>query len=442
MKRTSIPAIALVAGILTGFSSLAQPLALDRIVAISGDDIILESELNTAIEEVRRQLASRGTPQPEREALEAQVLDRLVLSRLQTQRAKRAGIEVNDEDINRAVEMVAGRNQLSVPEFLDALERQGMDYKQYRKQLRDELLITRLRQREVDSRISITDQDIDLFLAAQSKGGGREYHLRQILVSVDPDADPTERRLARAEAEVIAERLRDGEDFIDLAVAESDGQQALKGGDLGWIQHDLLPTVFAEEIPELEPGQISPVLPSSSGFHIVRLDEQRDAGERLVAREVHARHILLQTNEVRDELATEALINDLYAQIRDGADFAALAKEYSDDPGSANQGGDLGWQNPAGFEPRFSTRVRELDENNPSEPFRTDFGWHITEVLGWRERDRTEEQRRNAARDALMRRRVMEEYDIWLRKLKAEAYVEYRLGNEAVAGPTGNTDPG
>lgn len=425
----------------TAPSATAEALALDRIVAIAGEEVILESELNAAISEVERQMQSRGTPAASRNVLEEQVLDRLVLSRLQTQRAKQIGIEVNDEDLNRALEMVARRNKLSVNEFIDAIKRQGIDFNLYRKQMRDELLTTRLRQREVDSRISISEQDIDLFLAAQSKGDGREYHLRQILISVSPDADPAERRLARAKAEVIVERLRDGEDFIDLAVAESDGQQALKGGDLGWIEQNLLPTIFADSIPELEAGQISAVLPSSSGFHIVRLDEVRDGGKRLVAREVKARHILLQANEVRDEDATEALINDLYRQLNAGSDFTALAREYSDDPGSANQGGDLGWQEPGSFEPRFSDRIQNLDVGKFSEPFRSQFGWHIAQVLEWRERDRTEQQRRNAARDALMRRRVMDEYDLWLRKLRAEAYVEYRLKPDLAHSITPANDP-
>lgn len=405
----------------------AEALTLDRIVAVAGEEVILESELDSAISEIRRQMQSRGTPMPSDAVLQEQVLDRLVLSRLQTQRAKRMGIEVTDEDLNRSLEMVASRNQLSVPDFIEALQRQGVDYKLYRKQMRDELLTTRLRQREVDSRISITDQDIDLFIAAQSKGGGKEYRLRQILISVSPDADPTDRRLARARAEVILERLNQGEAFIDLAVAESDGQQALKGGDLGWIEHDLLPTIFADSVPALEPGGVSAILPSASGFHIVKLEDLRVGGQRLMAREVHARHILLQANEVRDETETEALAQMLYKQIQEGADFTELAREHSDDPGSANQGGDLGWQDPSGFEPRFRDRIKTLEPGQLSDPFRSQFGWHIAEVMEWRERDRTEQQRRGAAREALMRRRVMDEYDLWLRKLRAEAYVEYRL---------------
>ncbi len=410
---------------ISGQGFAAEP--LDRIVAIAGEEVILASELDSAILEITRQMQSRGTPLPPNAILQEQVLDRLVLSRLQTQKAKRVGIQVDDQDLNRALEMVASRNNMSTSEFLEVLEQQGVDYKLYRKQMHDELLTTRLRQREVDSRISITEQDIDLFLAAQSKGSGREYRLRQILVSISPDADPSDRRLARAKAEVIRERLAQGEDFIALATAESDGQQALQGGDLGWIEHDLLPTVFSDSIPNMEAGEVSEVLPSASGFHIVRVDEIRDAGKRLMAREVNARHILLQANEIRDEGATEALIQDLYIQLQNGADFAELAKEYSDDPGSVNQGGDLGWQQPASFEPRFSDRIQALDDNEISEPFRSQFGWHIAQVLGWRERDTTELQKRNAAREAIMRSRVMDEYDQWLRKLRAEAYVEYRL---------------
>ena len=343
--------------------------------------------------------------------------------------------------MNRALKMVASRNNLSQEEFLEVLQQQGVDYALYRKQIHDELLISQLRQREVDSRISISEQDVELFIAGQSKGGGREYHLRQILVSISPDADPAERRLARTKAEALLERLKQGESFIELATAESDGQQALKGGDLDWIEHDLLPTVFSDSIPNLEPGSVSAILPSASGFHIVRVDDVRDGGQRLMAREVHARHILLQPNEIRDEIETETLIRELYEQLKQGADFAALAKEHSDDPGSVNQGGDLGWQQVSAFEPRFSDRIQALDDNTASEPFLGQYGWHIAEVMGWRERDTTESQKRNAARDALMRKRVRDEYDIWLRKLRAEAYVEYRLDETEASTAGSPADP-
>ncbi|MDX1496218.1 MAG: peptidylprolyl isomerase [Salinisphaeraceae bacterium] len=417
----------------------AEALALDRIVAVAGEEVILASELEAAIASVQQQLRTSGNPVPSQPVLQKQVLERMVLTRLQTQKAKRAGITVDDQDLNNALEMVAARNNMSVPEFREALARQGVDYEQYRKQMREDLLINSLRQREVDRRISISEQDIDLFLTAQSQGSGREYKLRQILISVPPDVDPADRRLAQAKAEVIRERIEQGEDFTELAIAESDGQQALEGGDLGWIQHDLLPTMFSEQIPNMEPGEVSPILPSGSGFHIVRLDDIRTAGKRQIAREVHARHILLQPNAIRDEAATEALALDIYAQLQQGADFTELAAQHSDDPGSANQGGDLGWKDPASFEPRFSSRIQAMDPKQPSEPFQTQFGWHIAEVLEWRERDTTELQKRNAARQALMQQRVREEYDLWLRKLQAEAYVEYRLGNNV---DNNNPQPG
>ncbi|MGB1581119.1 MAG: peptidylprolyl isomerase [Nevskiales bacterium] len=428
----SLFSTALIQGLICCVLSLpaqAEALALDRIVAVAGEEVILASELDAAIAGIRQQMRSSGNPVPGQAVLQKQVLERLVLTRLQTQKAKRSGITVDDQDLNNALEMVSARNNMSVPEFREAMRRQGVDYDQYRKQMREDLLINRLRQREVDRRISISEQDIDLFLAAQSQGSGREYKLRQILISIPPDVDPTQRRLAQAKAEVIKERLQQGEDFTELAIAESDGQQALEGGDLGWIQHDLLPTVFSEQIPKMAAGEVSAILPSGSGFHIVRLDEIRTAGKRQIAREVHARHILLQANAIRDEAATEALALDLYSQLQKGADFSDLAAQHSDDPGSANQGGDLGWKDPASFEPRFSSRIQAMDAKQPSEPFQTQFGWHIAEVLEWRERDTTELQKRNAARQALMQQRVREEYDLWLRKLQAEAYVEYRLGS-------------
>lgn len=413
------------------FIPLHVAASLDHIIAVVGDDIILATELENAEKEILRQLRGQGTPLPPKEDLRKQVLERLILSSLQTQRARQSGIRVNDEDINNALEMIASRNNLDAESFRKALANEGIDYNFYRQQLSDELLINRLRQKEVDSRVTVTDRDVDLFLQAQDKNSGLQYKLRQILISVPPDSDADTRQMARSKAEALSESLTGGANFVELAQRESDGQQALEGGDLGWIEGHLLPTIFATVVPELQPGEISEIISSDSGLHIVKLEEVRSAGKRSIAREVNARHILLRPNEIRTPEQTEALIREIHAQLLQGATFETLAREHSDDPGSAIEGGNLGWQSPENFEPKFSAEIQALNKDEISAPFRSTFGWHIAQVLDWRERDTTNLQRRSAARNLLRQRRTGEEYDRWLRRLRGDAYVEYRnKGND------------
>lgn len=427
----AIATIFVVASLLPGQS--AQAAELDRIIAVAGEDIILSSELRNSEQEVMRQMRSRGVPLPPPADLRKQVLERLILSRLQTQRARQSGIQANEEDINRALEMIASRNQLDLENFRQALINEGIDYDFYRQQLRDEILINRLKQKEVDSRVSVTDRDVDLFLQAQVKDSGAQYRLRQILIAIPPNSDAQAREAARSKAEALREQLQQGADFIELAQSASDGQQALEGGDLGWIDGHLLPTIFATDIPNMAVGDISPILVSDSGLHIVKLEDSRTAGKRLIAREANVRHILLRPNEIRNPGQTETLIRTLYQQLQDGADFSQLAREHSDDPGSASEGGNLGWQPPENFEPSFRSEIEALDKDGMSEPFRSAFGWHIAQVLGWRERDTTNLQRRAQARNLLRQRRTNEEYDRWLRRLRGDAYVEYRIPTDAQA---------
>ncbi len=424
--------LAAAAGLLCGLFLLSTAPAafaesLDRIVAVAGEDIILASELESAEKEILRQLRSQGAPIPPQDDLQRRVLERLILTRLQTQRAKTTGITVGDEDINHALETLAQRNNMDLPTFREALANEGIDYNFYRQQLRDEILINRLRQREVDSRVTVTDRDVDLLLQAEAKDSGREYRILQILVAVPPNVDPDARQTARKKAERLLGELQEGADFAQMAQKESDGQQALEGGDLGWIEGHLLPTIFADTVPGMKKGDIGPLLTSDSGFHIVKLEDTRTSGKRLVEKEVHARHILLRPNEIRDAEATAALIQDIYRQIQDGTDFAELAREHSDDPGSASEGGDLGWQSPEGFEPNFREKIESLEKQVVSEPFQGMFGWHVAQVLDRRERDITNEQLRARARNHLRQRRTSEEYDRWLRRLRGDAYVEYRI---------------
>lgn len=400
---------------------------LDRIIVVVNDGVVLESELETALAETRQQLEQRGITAPPAATLRSQVLERLVLTRLQTQRAHDAGIRVSDQELNQVLTGIAQRNDLTLAEFAVQLRARGLDYLGVREQVRDELLITRLRQREVEARVNVSDRDIELFLSSQQGEDSSEYRLQHILVSVPDGASPAVRQKAREKAEALRARVNEGEDFAQLAVAHSDGQQALQGGDLDWRSAEELPSLFVDVARALPVEGVSEVLEAASGYHIIKLAEVRGGEPREIVQETRVRHILIAPNAIRDDEEARLLAERIRQQLREGAEFAELAEEFSDDPGSKNDGGQLGWQPTGVFAPEFQLKIDQLGPNEVSNPFRTQFGWHIAEVLERRERDATEQARRARAREALRGRKINEEYETWLRRLRDEAYVEYRL---------------
>jgi len=427
-----LPRIGLLSAALLAFSVLPSQAAtpLDRIVVVVNDGVILQTEIDRAIDEALIQIRARGLAMPPEAALRDQVLERLILQRLQTQRAQQAGIRVDDKELNEVLTRIAQQNGMTLAGFAEALRAEGTDYLSVREQIREEILVNRLRQREVESRVTVTDQDIELFLANQPANPDAEYRLAHILVSVPDGATPEQRAMAGAKAASLRERVVGGEDFASVAVAESDGQQALQGGDLDFRTADALPSLFASAAADLAPGDVSPVLETGNGYHIIKLMEERGGAERQTVEETHARHLLIETNTLRNEAQAETLIHDLHGRIAAGESIETLAQEHSDDPGSKNNGGDLGWQPPGVFDPAFQTQVDALAPGELSAPFQTQFGWHVVEVLERRTRDVTELARRGRARQALQERRAAEEYDTWLRRLRAEAYIEYRQAGD------------
>lgn len=419
--RSALLALALAAG-----TAQAAPVPLDRIIAVVNDGVILQSELDRAIALSTAQLRERGITAPPADVMRTQVMERLITNRLQTQKAGDAGIRIDDRELNEVLTSIAAQNGLSLAAFADAVRKDGMDFLSVREQVRDEVLMARVRQKEVESRVVVTDQDIDLFLANRSAVDDTEYRLSHILVALPEGATAEQREAGRTKANGIAERLAKGADFAQLAAAESDGQQALQGGDLDWRKGSALPGLFAGALPRLKQDEVSPVLESASGFHLLKLTGKRGGGEAQTVTETRARHILLQANAIRDEDATLAQAQDLARQIKDGADFAALAKKHSDDPGSKNAGGDLGFAPVGVFVPEFQLRLDQLQPGEISPPFHTQFGWHIAQVMERRTRDTTEETRRLKARQAIGQRKGAEEYDVWLRRLRDEAYIELR----------------
>lgn len=420
----SFAAIALMLSVVLPIRSGAE--VLDRIVSVVNEGVVLQSDLEREIDFAQAQIRAREIAVPEADVLRAQVLEKLILTRIQTQRAGQAGIRIDDRELNEVLTGIAQQNKMNLAQFADALRSDGQDFLAIREQVRDEVVVTRLRQREVDSRVTVTDQDIELFLAGQPVDDNTEYRLSHMLIAIPDGASPQQREQAQVKANGLLERVRKGEDFAALAVANSDGQQALQGGDLDWRKADALPLIFLQAARKLKAGEVSPLMETAGGYHIVKLVESRGGDTRRTVDETHARHILIQANALRTEDQARVQARDLYDRIIKGEDFAKLAGEFSDDPGSKSSAGDLDWQPPGTFVPEFQAALDALKPGETGVPFRTQFGWHVAQVLDRRTRDVTVESRRARARGAIQNRKAAEEYDTWLRRLRSEAYVEMR----------------
>lgn len=415
-------------------SAFAEPVTLDRIIVVVNDGTILQSELDRSMDEARDQIAKRKLAAPPEEILRAQVLDRLILQRVQTQRAEQAGIRIDDRELNEVLTNIAKQNGLTLSGFADAVRSDGLDYLTIREQIRDEVTTQRLRNKEVDSRVVVTDEDIDTFLAGEGANSDKEYRLSDILIAVPDGASQKTRDQAHTKAADLLKRIKDGEDFGQIAIANSNGQQALQGGDLDWRKGSDLPAIFSSTAAKLDKGGVSDIFETGSGYHIIKLTDVRGGDtERKTVTETHARHILIQTNAIRDDAQAHQQADDIYKRLKAGEDFAKLAKEFSDDPGSKNSGGDLGFQPPGVFVPEFQSRLDQLQPNDISEPFRTQFGWHIAQLIERRDRDVTDDQKRARARTAIGTRKSAEDYEVWLRRLRNEAYIEYRVPSDAEA---------
>ena len=402
---------------------------LDRVVAVVNDGVVTESELDTQVNEITQRLKTQQVALPPSEVLRSQVLERLVLETIQQQRADHAGIIVADEQINSALQDIAKRNQISFDQLPEKLAGEGVVYAEFRKNLRREIQRQMLRSRDVVQRINISPRELDRYMERMKStaSAANEYNVSHILIAVAQDANPTQLAAARQKADGVAARAAQGEDFNRLAVSYSDSQTALEGGALGWLKGPSLPTFLAEVVPRMKPGQISDVLQTGSGFHLVKLNEVRSAGGTQIVKQTHLRHILLKTSEVEDDATVKQKLTEIRAQILGGADFAVLAKASSADPGSAIEGGDLGWTTLDTFVPEFAKQASALKDQEISEPFKSQFGWHIVQVLGRRDFDNTATAEREQAYAQLRESRVDEATDVWLQQLRDEAYVELRL---------------
>jgi peptidyl-prolyl cis-trans isomerase SurA len=401
---------------------------LNRIVAIVNDDIILSSQLEDAITDIVRQLQEKGTPVPEQSVLVKQVLERLVMETLQLDLAKSNGITVDDGTLNEEARQLAAKSGLTLTEFREVLESQGFSYANFREKLRKELIIQQLRRQMVGSRITVNDQEIDNMLATlkASGQGDVEYHLAHILVAIPEGADEEKAAAAEQRAENILTRLRNGASFTETAIAESDSQNALEGGDIGWRNLGQMPSLFLEPLKTMQVGDISDLIRSPGGYHIIKLLEKR-GDERHIVAQTKARHILLKTDEVNSDEAVRLRIEQLRTRIENGEDFAALARAHSQDPLSAARGGDLGWLSQGDTVPEFEDVMNRLEPGELSKPFKTQFGWHLLQVMERRNHDSTEEYERSRVRQLIRSRKYDEELFLWLRRLRDESYVDYRI---------------
>ena len=401
---------------------------LDSIAAVVNDGVVLTSELKIEIQQIVARLEAQGTQVPPLSQLAPQILERLVIRRIQLQRAERIGMQIPDETLNIALADIAERNGVSLSDLPDMLRREGIDYANYRMEMRDQLIVEQLRQRDVIGSINVTPRELEDYLERQAGRANRnvEFKLSHILISTSANADPENVATAEKRAWEIYERATNGEPFVELAIAYSDGQQALDGGDMGWRKGEELPTLFADIVPGLEIGQVGEPIRSASGFHLVRLDDRRGA-EPIMESQTRARHILITANEILDDEAVRQKLTEIRQQIIDGDSFEAVAKVVSEDPGSAINGGDLGWNGPDMFVPEFQTVCDQLEINEISEPFRSSFGWHVIQLLDRRVHDTTDEVMHQEAMMAIRNSKLNEETELWARRLRDQAFVEYRL---------------
>jgi peptidyl-prolyl cis-trans isomerase SurA len=428
MKRL---ALAFVMALCLPLAGKAQgPVLVDRIVAVVNKDVITASELGDAVEAAQRQLRRQGTPIPERSLLERQMLERLILDKAQLQLARDKGIRVDELQLDRAVQRVASNNNMSLADFRRALERDGVPFQAWREELRDQILLSRVREREVDDRIQVSDTEIDLFLAElkERPDARAEYQLSHILVRVPEQASPERIEAARARAEKALAAARSGADFASLAASYSDAPDALQGGALGWRNHDRLPELFSSALAAMKPGEVSEVLRSPAGFHVLKLNARRGAAlDSAPVVQTRLRHILIRPSETMSESEAQRRLADLRARIVSGAaDFAEMARVHSTDA-TAARGGELDWVYPGDTVPEFERAYQDLKVGEISQPVRTPFGYHLLEVLERRSADMSPERRRLQARQALRERKADEAYQEWLRQLRDQIYVELRL---------------
>ncbi|BCK86289.1 chaperone SurA [Sideroxyarcus emersonii] len=421
--------------VLLGFATVAaaaepqkQATPIDRVEVIVNDDVITHNELEKRVTSVSKMLQRQNTALPDRSILERQVLERMITEMLLAQFAKETGLRIDDVQLDKTILRIAQQNKFdSVAAFRAKLEHDGTDYNEFREEIRNEIISARLREREVDSKLVISENDVDNYLSNQERqeGKGEELQLAHILVVVPEQASADKIQSYRSRAEQALAKLRGGASFAQVAAGYSDAQDALKGGEIGWRPADRLPPLFSEALQKMKPGDVSDVLRSPSGFHIIKLLDRRTKDTPVVITQTHARHILIKTSELVSENEAKSRLQEIKQRIDKGADFAEEARLHSED-GSAPQGGDLGWLSPGETVPEFEGPMNALKIGQVSGLVQTGFGWHLIQVLDRRNTDVSVDQKRQRARNAIRTFKSDEAFQDWLRQLRDRAFVEYR----------------
>ncbi|HWS11806.1 MAG TPA: peptidylprolyl isomerase [Rhodocyclaceae bacterium] len=405
-----------------------QPVPADRIVAVVNDEVITLGELQIRLVQVQRQLQQQRTPLPPKEVLERQLLERMIADKVQIQFAREAGLKIDDVQLDRALTRIAENNRMSLSEFRTAIERDGIAWPKFREEIRSEMLIARIRERETEARATVSEAEIDNYLASADRSAAKEeFMVSHVLVRVPEQVNPDQLARLRARAEDALAQIRLGTDFGQVAATYSDAPDGLTGGSLGWRTLDRLPGLFADAVSKLQPGEVAPILRSPAGFHILKLIQRRGgslSGQKI--QQTQVRHILIKTGELVSQDEAKRRLVALKERLDNGADFAELARLHSNDL-SASKGGDLGWLYPGDTVPEFERAMNALKPGDVSEPVQSPFGWHLIQVQDRRVQDMSEERQRQVARQALRERKAEEAYEEWLRQLRDRAYVEYRL---------------
>jgi peptidyl-prolyl cis-trans isomerase SurA len=398
---------------------------LDQIIAVVNDDVITQNELESRVADYASQLKLSNSASPELTALTKQVLERMIRNRIQLQLASQMGIKIDDIALNRVLEQLSSSNNMTLDQLKAKLEKGNIEFSRFREQTRNELIIKQLQQRAVANKVNVSDQEISQFIEQnlKQKSENTKYHLLHILVATPESATPDDIIVGKQKAAEIYTEILNGADFKDQAIKKSNGRNALKGGDLGWRKASELPKDFVAAVRNLNKGDTSQPIRSASGYHILQLVDKSD--NQQVVTQTHARHILIRTSSDRSDDEAKALLSQLKKRIDSGEDFAQLASENSQDPGSKIKGGDLGWADPGSFVTEFEDVMDKLEDGQISEPFRSQFGWHLLQVLERREQDKTQTNIEAQARKSIRKRKIDEELRLWLRRIREEAYVEY-----------------
>jgi len=401
---------------------------LDRIAVVVDEDVIMLSEVEERLVAVKAQITANDEAPPD-DVLTEQVIERLIIEHLQIQMAERAGMRVSDAELNDTIQRIAAQNNLSLPQFQQAIEQDGMSYVAMREQVRREVTISQVQQGVMGSRIEISDQEMKNFLASELGAAivADEYRLAHILLSIPDDANAKEISTVRTQALDLISRVSEGESFQALAIEHSAGQNASKGGDLGWRKPVQLPTIFADVAPEMAIGETKGPIKSGSGFHVITLTDKRGAKTQGQIAQTRARHVLVKPSEIRSDAEARELAENLRTEVSNGRDFEEIAKLHSEDPGSALNGGDLDWNQAGIFVPEFETMIHTLDLNVLSPVFKTSHGYHFLEVTGRRIEDFSEQFQQNMAAEYLRNQKFEEELNSWLREIREEAFVDIRI---------------